>query len=313
MTLDEPATINLLITEQCNFACDHCMFSCSIKNDREYMSNDTLSHVVRWYNEIDQQGSVNIVGGEPTLNMKECKRIVEYLYRHDVRMEMTTNGWWLRSVKHIKKVVPILQMIIDNGGMIRISDSDFHRPFRKGEDNYFEFRDELMGECEGRVCIECASSIENDYCDCCKEEVDDWEYVTKDEDGMAAIARIDHFFEQHELYVDKQSSHGEHISSTGRAKEQFIGWQKPSCFDSNPIVTLRPNGDIRDLCCNGGYFPAGHISNNNLTDLFETRVELVDRMKSNCVDCAGCKSFAMIEFGAHFVQEKACKQELAAV
>lgn len=137
-------TIELLVNNSCNFSCGHCMYNSSSKNKCVYMDISVLLKVkeqVRFLHAMGIGCTINIIGGEPTLNFNKFHDILEEVFSWGVNITVSTNGWWLgneitekKFLNSIKDFVnPNGSVIRDDGLMtlVRISDDPFHQKQRK--------------------------------------------------------------------------------------------------------------------------------------------------------------------------------------
>ena len=101
---NDEITITLLLTRKCPFECAHCFYGCSPRESGSYISDAVLQSAHDFYAELNRleiKVRFNLIGGEPTTNMREFARVFETVtswYDFTVapaRVEMVTNGWWL--------------------------------------------------------------------------------------------------------------------------------------------------------------------------------------------------------------------------
>jgi hypothetical protein len=145
--MHDRVVVNLFLTEQCNFECGHCFYAASPRSPKGYMKKemlDKIRHFVltlreKYHANVD----VNLIGGEPTLNLKEFKRCLDHVmdWRDDTRMgsiefEMTTNGWWLSKAKwtleFFEAILPHCESDFGEGLTVRVSDDNYHMEWRVG-------------------------------------------------------------------------------------------------------------------------------------------------------------------------------------
>ena len=103
---DREVTFTLLLTKRCGFACAHCMFAAGPRGEARWMPAGVLDEVLLAATTFRDWGfrtRLNLLGGEPTLDLERFALIHSHISHHplshDLEMEMTTNGWWLRSWK----------------------------------------------------------------------------------------------------------------------------------------------------------------------------------------------------------------------
>jgi hypothetical protein len=139
----EGLTIELLITRKCNFYCGHCMYDCSPFEDSKYMPNDILKKVkqqVDFLKELGIKPVINIIGGEPTLDLDKFEYIFNLIQTWNVNVTVSTNGWWLKSEETTDRFFSIFrpylsplwtyQSITGNYIIVRISDDKYHQSQR---------------------------------------------------------------------------------------------------------------------------------------------------------------------------------------
>ena len=100
-------TIDIEITDLCNFQCGYCYASCTPKGNKNTKREEVLT-TEKVKNLIDQASDLdirlfNIQGGEPTLDMKRFFEIAEYARPKFKALVGFTNGT-LFSEEDIKKV-----------------------------------------------------------------------------------------------------------------------------------------------------------------------------------------------------------------
>ena len=225
-------------------------------------------------------------------------------------MEMTTNGWWLRSWKDTCRFAGIVgESAARERLSIRISNSIWHDAFRKGEKHIISRRalqEALENPCEWfdlpEPLCECGGALvceENSHrCDGCGERMSEEEYYdTKDaalmRPGHHAIPLLIEGIKSGNVGVDAKWTEPERLSPAGRALKNGMGQQDGLCHPASELkFTINPDGSIRDVCCYGGRAPLGHIRGGALR-LFALRYELLKavheqfpRPKSGCTGIA---------------------------
>jgi hypothetical protein len=325
---DNGLTITLLITEQCNFECRHCFYSCGPSSPKGYMSQDILTEVLDQITAIEHEMEypnikINLIGGEPTLNMVSFKAILERVFgwlRNDYisGIEMTTNGWWLHEeattiqfCQVIADVIPEDYLGLDGGFTVRVSNDKWHdefRPYnnRNGPRLQFALSDiwdnhviyGLTNECD--VCETEFNSYleEGDNCPIkgcygmvCVEEFCHTRYVLPNPED-ASIG-------QDWIYVDKHNSdpgmiipigRGESVGSNDKCRtgECHARYGGHLCY--------KPDGTLQDICCSGSMFPAGTVRD----DPFTLLAMAMDFGKQQ-TSCHGCHEAARgwLEDNAH--------------
>lgn len=252
------ASINLLLTKQCQYQCAHCMFRSGPKEPSLYMSYDVLLQIFEFARQLREIGLVvgyNMVGGEPTLNMSRFKFICDIMEQHvyEDQIEMTTNGWWLRHTDNIVKFVNAVGFLTlkDQLRSIRISDSTFHSTWRSDK---AATRVKTLHKCSLEDCIFDWAWEDRDGGDV---DPDAEDYDKRDSKVHRGIDSVRVATVSKRLFVDKQPTHG--ITPTGRANDYQMGTRSGSCNRHNDILfTFNPDGTLHDFCCNGGKVNAGH-------------------------------------------------------
>ena len=107
----------LMVTEQCNFHCGHCM----VNSSHEYscVSEEIIErflHTLR----IGHPDEVYLLGGEPLLHIDVVEKLTAQIKPYCRNIMIFTNGTFLLN-SHLK------QKVDDLGVSIRISDDRFHR------------------------------------------------------------------------------------------------------------------------------------------------------------------------------------------
>ena len=77
---NDEITITLLLTRKCPFECAHCFYGCSPRESGSYISDAVLQSAHDFYDELNRleiKARFNLIGGEPTTNMREFARVFE--------------------------------------------------------------------------------------------------------------------------------------------------------------------------------------------------------------------------------------------
>lgn len=111
--------LGLMVTEQCNFYCGHCM----INSKKEYscVSNEIINKYVKLliYNRPDK---VHLLGGEPFLHLDIVKKIVQLTKPYCDNILVYSNGSFLLDEDKAN-------CVRDLKVNVRISDDKYHRIF----------------------------------------------------------------------------------------------------------------------------------------------------------------------------------------
>jgi hypothetical protein len=321
--------LNLLLVNACSYKCAHCMFSCGPKpkSQIKWMGTNELDEVLLLAEQFQSAGhsvSMNLIGGEPTLDMDELARILDYLGHHPIgrkiTYEMTTNGWWLKTWNSVCGfAMAVGPFIREHEMIIRISNTEYHEEFRNpiekkvisGErtpaatqwgqrtpsrleqllENPFDYYD--LRE----TCPNCDEPVQDQYCRHCDQEVDeadlDHSYCVPGHQwvqNLIAACKDDH------LYVDFRSPGEDKISPVGRAAKNGIGYQVVQCELEQALLTIHPTGAIQGICCTGGNVPLGHVRD-GAWQLFALAALYIRAVKTKypgktSMRCRECSSFA---------------------
>lgn len=303
----EQVTVNVLLTEQCNFKCAHCFYGCSPKTGNGYITNEMLDRI--YLNIIipllDEEVpvSLNFIGGEPTLNLNEFGRCMDWYARrcqnnYGIEFQMTTNGWWLRKRETTKRFMNIIKPFVTGEFTefsVRISDSVWHTEHR-GLDgrqikdrlasiwNPWEHDPDFMFDTES-VCPECYEADddleEGEDCPNCGALVEyiECEYIPCFEPPIAPEEN------QPWIYVDSETNSTNVIPSGIRG--QFGHNDKAAkgfCGGAN-CLTYAPDGRHTDGCCSGSDMPFGTVDTSPWELLHHTG-EFMKSMKGySCLEC----------------------------
>ena len=307
----EEVSINLLLTYQCNLACDHCMYMCSPSRSPEYISNEVLWSIrdeVEKLEENDTIVRINLVGGEPTLNMTEFERVWREVNSWGVPVEMTTNGWWAENPETFKEFLRITKNdILDTDMYVRISNSVWHESQRTpmhqkllenfksilqephevsdyfgidpdpecphcGETGLEENEDSESWDDE-YLCPHCEGTCSNEeYYEACDESIGDFSWAYQPE------------LAEH-IYLDTKVDERK-IARTGRAKKLNFGSQAPSCYNREETLTFDYKGNVREVCSVGGQCPTMTVSD-GIEHLIKTRQSFIAEVKASGITCCG--------------------------
>ena len=327
---DREVTFTLLLIRRCGFECAHCMFSAGPGGNAGWMSSGVLDEVLlaaRTFRDWGFRTRLNLLGGEPTLDLERFASIHGHISHHplshNLEMEMTTNGWWLRSWKDTCRFAGIVGETVAREKLsIRISNSIWHDPFRRGERHIINRRalqEALENPCEWfdlpEPLCHCGGALIYEEvghcCERCGERMSEEEYYeAKDasmmQPGHHAIPLLIEGIKSGNVAIDAKWTEPDRLSPAGRALENGMGLQDGACHPAPEVkFTINPNGSIRDICCYGGSAPLGHIRDGALP-LFALRYELLkavheqfpqaeERLHWNCNGgrrCRGCPGFA---------------------
>jgi hypothetical protein len=309
---ENPPTVCLLLTRRCNFQCGHCMYECG-PSFRGYMKNPILSLVQNQVIRLLRLGifpRINLIGGEPTLNMKRFGEILDRIMNwyevnsEGVSVEMTTNGWWLHShPKHTRAFIEAVRPYVNSDGMgidagfsVRISNDSHHDSFRPGRyandekalerrlASLWEFDEDGIFYKETPTCGSCGREFrwmpDDEICKCGGDVYYETEEICyfppQPCDGDPWI------------YVERHGGHHNVIPVGRGAMWGQPGPGKPKCYHAGDALAYLPNGKLMDVCCKGSWCEFGDVSDDPLLLL-----ELARRFANDAVSgCYGCRDEA---------------------
>lgn len=90
ISFNAPLSVELLITQKCNFNCKHCIFGCDIKKKKE-MSKEDILKIIELLSKM-KVFTIGLNGGEPLLKEKELYEIITLIKEKKMEFIITTNG-----------------------------------------------------------------------------------------------------------------------------------------------------------------------------------------------------------------------------
>lgn len=123
--------LGLIITERCNIACRHCIFSAETGNEKakDMLIKDIYHYIDQIANIAEQSNtgfSVSFTGGEPFLRYWDLLKAVAYAQKMGaLKISTVTNGFWGSNKKDAFRIVSELK----EAGLSNLSLSmdDFHQ------------------------------------------------------------------------------------------------------------------------------------------------------------------------------------------
>lgn len=85
--------VYVLLSDLCNFSCEHCLNSSGPQSQRWRLSEAEIQKVCSDINKDPLVGQIHFSGGEPTLHIDQLKLFKNKL-RDDLKWAMTSNGWF---------------------------------------------------------------------------------------------------------------------------------------------------------------------------------------------------------------------------
>lgn len=225
----ETIVINLQLTLKCNLTCEHCGYSCGPDVRSGYMNHKVLRKVrdqVERLREFGLYPMVNLIGGEPTLNLNAFELILREVMSWEVEVSMTTNGWWLNRPSTLKRFMSIVRRYVQADGTadgfeVRISGDQFHT--KQGALTH-------LGESLMK------------YPNLIWENVYDW---LEDEDFWLPPQPCDG---DPWLYVSSRLNY-EGVVPIGRGYEIGGGSERTCHTNIHLKLTYDPRGRLNDICC----------------------------------------------------------------
>lgn len=83
------------ITNKCNECCPICFKNASL--DGSTIHSDTLDTILAALVPVRRKVQVMLFGGEPTLEPELCKRVIIFCNKHNIPINLFTNGWWINN------------------------------------------------------------------------------------------------------------------------------------------------------------------------------------------------------------------------
>lgn len=307
----EEVIISLKLTSACNFACDHCLYSCGKQRNPKYMQDEILRKVHRQIMTLKEIGvtpSLNIIGGEPTLDMNEFARVMEWAYdmmrKEYVHVHVVTNGWWIDDPGALYKMIEIMsrapELGIENNGLtVDISRDQWHAKFQESDDpraklarildspgeyaidGYIDFPNgDLIW-----ICPECGEEYEQgemcEECDC--EPFPELRY-----DAYEMIKDISPEGDFREWFIMDHFTSEKGVIPTGRGANVSTDQHYTRCGGGKIdalVITFESNGKVSDMCCAGSMLPVGDVNDHPLALLTAAQLFVQDQRP----DCWTCK------------------------
>ena len=272
-------TIELLLTKKCNFFCGHCMYSCSSSNSSKYMSDKILGKVKRQVDFLNSLGLpviINLVGGEPTLNMKKFKHIFDLVATWNVDLTMSTNGWWLKEEKTTEKFFKIIKPHIREDGFFFSKKTNKRFLVRVSDDAYHKEQREARG-----LPIDLGIPLRK-YLEKSNINVHEERPFIFIQNGFV------------DTYWVFPNGRGKDVSDLNTVYER-LGINGSYCFtdlneqDRLENIHYNPDGLIEDGCMNGSYYDVGTVDDNILYCILLIKLYKAWRFdigkKYNCYNC----------------------------
>lgn len=236
-------TINLMITERCPFQCGHCFFESGPRRPKDYMTWETLQAIHYQITTLQEAGydvTVNLIGGEPTINLEEFRRVLDVVERWDVPLEMSTNGWWLTKRDKAEEFLQIVKHpVLDERLTIRISDDYWHREYQPKN-----IRGRLDAALKGL-----------------------WDNYDENEDPYSPLSVLPEPSPGNPwIFVETWGDRDKYdVIPTGRANDfGFHDHKKHLGWCPEPVLTYHADGRLGDICCKGSKLEVGTVADDPL-------------------------------------------------
>ena len=117
----------LITNYNCVSQCKHCLYACSYKRDKSYITAETSAIIFRKMKEMNCQ-SIHVGGGEPFMDIKGLEQLLFAAKKEGVVIEyVETNSSWYKTPKQAEDV--LLKLKMAGLEMLLISISPFHNEF----------------------------------------------------------------------------------------------------------------------------------------------------------------------------------------
>lgn len=260
-------TLTLLLTERCNYRCQHCLYACGPSKSDLYMPDSVLEHAARAVQECSalEDGLVlNFIGGEISIDSTELARVVTWVTGRDAffRVSMVTNGWFLQSPKTLAKIAEALRPLwkIDADCLrVSISNTPWHDKFRTArlQEMLKNKLPDVLGNPEKWYQPDEMSSLSGGQ--------------------REAIALMAEASEKEKIYVQCRHSSTFNLIYMGRAEQNGMGRRSHSCSADELSLTVWPDGTIRHICDAAGKINFGHIRQ-GIVEVWALRQEFLARL-----------------------------------
>lgn len=126
------STIELDLTEFCNYSCHHCSRVCEMAPSNREMTIDQVNDFVKESIELDWKWKrIRLIGGEPTMHSKflEVLNVINEYKKHNPNclIDMMTNGG--KTYRRIKDKIPNWLHVIDHANFKTCGDDVRHHAF----------------------------------------------------------------------------------------------------------------------------------------------------------------------------------------
>lgn len=265
-------SVYFFATEKCNYTCKHCAHSCSPKKSAKYVSNEYLSRIVEIAKSFINNGgcSITIGGGEPTINLNEFERIIEFIMPlvedSAIKINMVTNGWWLfdndTCRKFLRIVAPYVLDGYESSLTVSVSNDIHHKKFHPKhipdiagliKDDGFWF--DIINQ-SSYVCLNCEHENAEffDICPKCDSEEIEENYIY---DRRLSLFSQNSFNSNDSWIFAHSSENNDIVYPSGRGKKIATFDCSRYCF--NNTLQYDISGNVVGFCCRGLQHPLGTL------------------------------------------------------
>jgi organic radical activating enzyme len=120
----------IMVNNECNAACRHCLYSCSPTRNSGYINEETAEKIVKLLHKGGCR-SVHIGGGEPFLDFEGLLMMIRQLNKNGIKLEyIETNAYWAENPKNEKEIQEKLKRLINESvNALCISIDPYHAEF----------------------------------------------------------------------------------------------------------------------------------------------------------------------------------------
>jgi hypothetical protein len=269
----ESIVITLVLTKKCCFECESCFYGLGPRKNPKYMSHRMLRKIENICNTLSVDYgigvTVNLLGGEPTVNLNEFDRVCEWageLQDQGHNIEMTTNGWWLERPKATYRVLKSLQRIdYDLDGRrefcVRISNDRYHDQFHKKNMSF----NHILNELKDFGIHPYGEMYDNEY-----------DYI-----DLSKLKDM--------IFVDQRVEDDNIIPSGIRGQFGYndIGVEGRCRFTHS--LCYDPDGKLFDGCGSGSYMPFGTVDDDPFVLMCMEKYYIDTVIRPECVSCRDCR------------------------
>lgn len=139
--------LNLIVSEACNFGCQHCLHKCSVDQNKNHGSKKLMdyetareainkyAHLIRQW-DSNAQLSIHFGSAEPLLNWEVVMRASEYIRRIDPNARIAINTNLSLMTTQIAKVIKQYDIQISTSLDGPLEGNDAIRTFHNGGGTY---------------------------------------------------------------------------------------------------------------------------------------------------------------------------------